>query len=166
MTISKARFSFGAIAVVLLLLIGACSSGAKRDEPGRLTEEADILVEDLRAGDCFNQYKDPLASSVDLSAVSAVPCSAPHAFEVYHELAVGKMTDEWPGDAALSALAEASCIDAFEPFVGASYEASRLDFGFFFPSPDSWRALDRDALCYLVDPMDAEVVGSLRDTRQ
>src|SRR3972149_3983968 len=114
----KRHFELASMILATTLMV-ACSGGAERDSSGRVIEEADVVLSALRVGDCFSDYKDPLASSTDVAAVRLVPCDRIHTYELYHVFKVGRDTDAWPGTQALIALVQKECYAAFEPYVGA-----------------------------------------------
>lgn len=58
----------------------------------------------------------------------------------------------FPGTAALTEHAIAGCLDAFEPFVGRSYEDSIFGFNTLAPTKASWEQHDdRELLCLIGD---------------
>jgi hypothetical protein len=98
--------------------------------------------------------------------VDTVDCAEPHDNEVY---AVIQYTDSdsWPGDTAMRDAALTSCLDAFEPFIGASYEVSKWDIAALWPSEDSWNeADDREIICAVYDLSGAKATGTARGSAE
>lgn len=155
----------GAIVVVGLAL-GGCSAldgifgggqSVTRDAQSQeVTEGGTADVFTLQVGDCF----DDQGSSEEVSDVPAVPCAEPHDNEVYHEFTL--TGDEFPGEEALLAEADAECTPAFEAFAGIAYADSTLDWFPLYPTEGSWNELDdRVVQCAIYDASLAKVEGSL-----
>ena len=149
------------------LLVGACSipgttteSETERDDSGEVTEcNDDASVFEIQVGDCYNVPEDS-ATSTEVETLSAVPCADPHQTEAYHEIEIEG--DEFPGVAAVEEQADAACLGAFEPFVGAPYDTSVLDFTYLAPTEASWDQIDdRLVSCLIFDGENPEVTGTL-----
>ncbi len=128
---------------------------ATRDENGSVVEgndNADVFL--MKVGDCLNDAE----ASGTVSTVPLTPCSELHDSEVYFEHTIAG--DDYPGDSAVSDEADSACYDAFEPFVGMSYEESALEMSYYRPSSDSWSEGDRIVSCVIYDPA-GQVQGSL-----
>jgi hypothetical protein len=129
----------------------------ERDETTQeVVESSDADVFALRVGDCLN-----MITADEVDSVPVVPCDEPHGEEVFHDF---QMPDgEYPGDEAVIAAAEESCLAAFEPFVGLAFEESTLDASWYVPTQQSWEALDdRTVSCMVSDPA-GEVTGTLEN---
>ncbi|WES65746.1 septum formation family protein [Microbacter sp. GSS18] len=156
----SARRAAALLAVAGTLSLAGCSFAVGTD-PVRDGETGEI-VETNAAADVFSlQVGDCLAfmeSDGELSSVPVVPCSDPHADEVYyaHDFADG----EYPGDDAVFEEAAGVCVDEFEAFVGVAYDDSALDVYPIYPTADSWAQGDREALCLVYDPA-GDVTGTL-----
>jgi hypothetical protein len=68
---------------------------------------------------------------------------------------------EFPGAEGVQALADERCYDAFQPFVGASYEESRFDNWPMTPTESSWAQGDREVLCLVYDAGLGKITGSV-----
>lgn len=90
----------------------------------------------------------------------AVPCAEPHDNEVYHSFL---MPDgEFPGQAAIDAAVEETCLNEFESFVGMAYDVSTLDIFPLTPTEQGWDELaDREIICTVYDPA-GQTSGSLK----
>lgn len=100
-------------------------------------------------GDCIN---DPALSPDDaLEGTEVVDCAASHDMEVYH---VFSLPDgAYPGDDQVTIAAEGGCIEAFEDFIGVSYEKSEFDIYLYYPIQATWTfADDRGVTCAVFDP--------------
>jgi hypothetical protein len=102
-------------------------------------------VYSIVVGDCLDDQ-----SSTEVLEVPLVDCAAPHDFEVYTDFAIAG--DTFPGQDELDEQADTGCFDAFEPFVGTSYEESQLEYTYYAPTESSWTAGDRLISCMILDP--------------
>jgi hypothetical protein len=112
--------------------------------------EEGILVNDLTAGECFDN-PEMAADSIDDSVIIGVsiqPCDAPHDAEVIAVLQHPADDDTgFPGTDVVAAAAEEMCLDEFEPVVGAAFEESVLDLIMLTPLSDRWSIGDRTIHC-------------------
>jgi hypothetical protein len=104
-----------------------------------LNGEGDVFS--LEVGDCMDDY----GTSDDITSVPIVDCDEEHDAEVYAVEDID--SDSYPGDSAVSDEAEAICLDAWEDFVGISYEDSLLNFSTLTPSEQSWGLGDKEVVC-------------------
>lgn len=111
----------------------------------------------LEVGDCL-----PLVVYGEdemVSELPVVPCEQPHTDEVFFIYDVDG--GEFPGDDALTETSWNGCYDAFQAYVGTSYEAPELDFYNYQPTKGSWvREGDRTVQCILFSYED--VTGTLQ----
>jgi hypothetical protein len=112
----------------------------------------------LHVGDCFD---DP-ADFADVSDVIIVGCSEPHDNEVYANLLVE--FDSFPGTQAMQETADEMCLPEFETYVGRDWETSALDYGWLYPTADSWADGDRIVTCFLYDGSLEKLTGSMRNS--
>lgn len=135
----------GGVAGVGLLAGGAAAfqDDAVRDEAGVIQEGGEVGAFRIQVGDCLQDPGSGMIESVD-----AVPCSDPHALEVYDSFEVSFL--EWPGEEAVSEAAGQGCYDRFFPFVGMKYEQSIYDFSSLYPTKDSFEQIDdKEVLCLM-----------------
>ena len=104
---------------------------------------------------------DPgLFDAEEVSDLPGVPCSEPHDNEAY---AVFDVTlDSYPDVDDMSELANGSCVERFEDFVGRDYESSSLDVIAMYPTPESWSQNDREVVCAVYDMEAAKLTGSVQ----
>lgn len=164
-------------AAVSLLVLATTSSPASGGGPftipserpsdgGTATESQDpssiegaemTTFDALEVGDCL-----PLVVYGEdemVSELPVVPCEQPHTDEVFFIYDVDG--GEFPGDDALTETSWNGCYDAFQAYVGTSYEASELDFYNYQPTKGSWvREGDRTVQCILFSYED--VTGTLQ----
>lgn len=152
----------GIVAVSALALSG-CSviesifpAQAERDadtQEVKTEGEADVFT--MKVGDCLdNQEAD------EVETIPAVPCDQPHDLEAYYSFDL-EDADEYPGQTAVTDLADEGCYNAFPDFIGISYEESSYDFTYFFPTTESWtNGGDREIMC-LIGSADEKTTGSL-----
>ena len=144
------------IASVVLAVVLIASVPADRDEDGDVTSGGEVSVEDLVVGDCLAEEFS--GDEENVYTVSAQPCDEPHNGEVFHDLEATE--PEFPGDVQMGELADRTCYQAFEPFVGLTYEDSELDFYYYVPTAQTWKYGDRLITCVLITPED--VTGTLK----
>jgi hypothetical protein len=143
--------------LVISITLAGCDQ-ADRDDSGDIVTSGDLDVFSLKVGDCTNDPADQYEE--ELFSVDAVPCSEPHDNEFY--AAVNVSYDEFPGDAALSAEAEAICLDSFEAFAGIGYESSVLDVFPMHPTQGSWDEGDREIICAVYHVDLEKLTGSVK----
>jgi hypothetical protein len=112
----------------------------------------------LEVGQCFQDQ----SAATEVSDVEVVDCDDAHDNEVYglFDLPDG----DYPGAEAVQEAAVLGCYDRFEGFVGRDYESSRLDFGWLYPTSDSWDNGDREVICMLSELSGEQLIGSMKDS--
>lgn len=106
---------------------------------GAMNGEDDVFS--LKVGSCMNDTGD----QDEITTVPIVECSEPHDTEIYASSTIEG--DEYPGLDAVQTQADEDCYNAFEAFVGVSYEDSTLYYSTLYPSTESWDGGDREILC-------------------
>lgn len=103
-------------------------------------------VEDLAAGDCFN---DPGTEAI--SEVDTVDCNEPHDYEMFASVLLVGNNGAWPGDFELFEEAYETCLEPFLIYTGVSPndEVYIWQYDAFAPTEASWAEGGRDALCTL-----------------
>ncbi|GAA1467938.1 septum formation family protein [Microbacterium thalassium] len=157
---SSARRAAALMAVLGTLSLAGCSFAVttdpvRDDETGEIVEgnaSADVFA--LQVGDCL----ELIEGDGELTSVPVVPCSDPHADEVY--FAYYYEDGDYPGEDAAFEEAAGVCVDEFDAFVGLAYAESTLDVYPIYPTVESWAGGDREALCLIYDPS-GDVTGSL-----
>lgn len=148
---------FGWVGVVAAFGIGGVIFATQRDDSGQITRGGTLAISELRVGDCFDP-QDPDAEEAD--EVNTKRCDETHQFEL---VTIASMPDgDYPSDTAFEDLVAAVCLPAFDEYVGLAYEESRLDVYWYFPLPSGWDDGDRLIQCAIYDPLNSELVGSLR----
>lgn len=133
---------------------------------GLISQATDALqgktdVFSIAVGDCVN---DGDLESAEVTSVEKPSCDEPHDNEVY--LTVELDDSEYPADAAYPGeeavveLSDASCVDYFETWVGASVDDTSLHYFAYYPSSTSWTQGDREVVCLAYDT-EGKVNGSL-----
>ena len=133
-----------------------------RDDSGAIVESGEVGAFRIRVGDCISTS----VVAGELESVDAVPCSEPHASEVYDAFNILTPQDApFPGTESINAQADAGCYSRFAEFVGRRYESSIYDFGSITPTKDSWEQIhDREVLCLIVMTDDSLMTGSVKHT--
>lgn len=172
------RTTVAAVVVAIALLVGACSRGAgSAGSPTTTagptatttTTEAPVEAGDLRpiyrprVADCFDRRPvDQPGAPAKVPVVLLLDCALPHQFEVFAVVDAPVGGPAYPGEAPLRAHARASCVRAFEGYVGQAYEVSRLEIDHHLPSPTEWGEGVRQLACAVYDLDASRVAGSLR----
>ena len=156
----------------VIVLAASCTAAAEqdsseRDSAGAVESAGDVGVFALQVGDCFDDPSLAAAAdaTVSVEEVAAVPCETPHDFQAFAEFNVEE-AETYPGDEVIFDQAEAGCVERFEPFVGLSYEESRYEFSYLYPTTDTWEAGDREILCSLADPNGEKLTADLRGSAE
>ncbi len=128
---------------------------AERDDNGEISDPGEADVFSIKVGDCFDDQ-----SGTQFESVPAVPCTGPHDMEAFfsYDLEEG----DFPGDDAVSKLADTKCGTEFEKFAGISFDDSAsLNYNFLIPTSGSWDGGDREVLCVIYDEDEA---GTMKPT--
>ena len=145
------------VGVVAAFGIGGAIFATQRDESGQITRGGALAISELRVGDCFDP-QDLEAEQAD--EVNTRRCDETHQFEM---LFIGNMAEgEYPSEAAFEEFVGGVCLPAFDEYVGLVYEESRLDIYWYFPLESGWDDGDRLVQCAVYDPLNSQLVGSLR----
>jgi hypothetical protein len=119
----------------------------------------------MATGDCLNaHYRDVQEGALlDPSTLRPVSCATAHENEV-----VGVVTytgdDAFPAIQALSDFATLPCIEAFESYVGISFQTSDLDMFPLTPSDATWIKGHRTIACVVLTIDGSMLTGSVRGT--
>jgi len=144
------------IALALGVGIYGVATKADRDGSGAITGEGTVDAFSVRVGDCFD---DTESSAEEISNLPGVPCFKPHDNEAF---AVFDLTlDSYPHEDEMGALAQESCLQRFDAFVGRAYESSSLDVFAIYPTAASWAQDDREVICAVYDMEANKLVGSV-----
>lgn len=161
------------LAVITIAFAGVALSGcsllesftgggtATRDDSGEViagNDDTDVFT--LKVGDCLNDAT--LAETVE--TIPTVPCSEPHDSEIYASAIISG--DVFPGTDAVTAEADAACLDAFPGFVGLDYADSIYFFSYYFPTEGSWEGGDREILCTIYEADGDGAVMKVTDSLQ
>ena len=138
-------------AAVVLVGLGLIGAIARDDE---FNERLGVTV-----GDCVPDVL-PAETTEELATI---PCSEPHAGEVFALVRDGAGDAEpYPGEAAMLRRASQGCVDAFPAYAGMTLSDAGLDLMSNSPSQDSWeQAGDRVTIC-LLRAVEGDLIGSRR----
>lgn len=136
---------------VMVAVAGAVGREAQASQAG----EGDLEAAELVVGDCFDAPED---DADEIWTVSSVPCDEPHLYEVFHDFVLPE--GPFPGEDELWDIADDTCLERFEEFVGESWAESALDYSSYTPSKQGWTSRDdRLVTCFLWHP-DELLTGS------
>ncbi len=147
------------IAAIAGFGIYGAMTGVDRDDSGAIVDGGSLDAFDMRVGDCFD---DPSSYGEEVHSLPGVPCADPHDNEVYAVFDVS--LSSYPGEAEIGIMAQESCLERFEGFVGLDYESSTLDIFPFYPTSESWNQGDREIVCAIYDMNTEKLVGTVKDS--
>ena len=154
-----------ALALSALMLLPGCggtgTAGATAGPPSDdvVADPSLTAWDDLNVGDCI--VETDWDSQLDGGGVEVVGCDTEHTDELF--AVVVHEDDSFPGGEELLSLADEACHEAFEGYVGASYEESGYDISYTAPSEQTWSVGDRESLCFLFDLEGELLTGSAKD---
>ena len=156
-TVRRRRAAGAAAAVLLLLAVVGCSDDDS-DNPD--VDEQPVLEVDATSADPVCMQVDE-AFPPEVERLPIIACTEPHTHEIYATI---ESTDPvFPGVEALGEFAQIECLEAFEPFVGASPFDSVLSYTWLVPTLGSWNDEDdREILCVLMHRDGSPMVGTMR----
>lgn len=127
----------------IAFVVAAVNDAPERDVSGAVTQQSEVFVDDLKAGDCFSGGKGD-----DVDLVTAIPCASPHESQVVttFELPDGA----YPGEDAVIDAAEQGCIDKGDPLL-TDKAFDELEPTFIYPDSYTWRG-DRSIICVVEAP--------------
>lgn len=127
------------------------------DESTTSEAAAPQSVFDLNVGECYVA----LPTSDLIESVEPVSCNEPHGIEIYHAFDIDLPAFD---SEAVSLLSQEGCYDAFEGYMGVSYEDSWYGFDGLLPTGRSWVQGDREIVCFVM-PYDEGVSQSVGTAR-
>lgn len=138
--------SAAGVVVAAAIALTGCSlinqvTGGGTTEDGTQTSAFSIKV-----GDCLND--GDLTGEVE--TVPVVACTEPHDSEAYASIILNGAT--FPGADVVDQEAQDGCLEAFEPYVGKSYDTSQYEVSYYYPTEATWANGDREILCVIYDP--------------
>lgn len=156
----RSRLPIAALSATALVLALTGCSAILNQVTDALQGKSDVFS--LTVGDCVN---DGDLEVTEVSSVVKPSCDELHDNEVYLavELDGSKYPADaaYPGDDATYSLADQSCGEYFETWVGASVYDTSLYYFPFYPSDSSWAQGDREVVCLAYDT-EGQVTGSLQ----
>ena len=144
-----ALFIIAALAIVggAIGAVGALTHGFRKPVTIKYRESA---VFKLRVGDCV--------STPNRRLVSVLPCSVPHAAEVFATFTLPRSA--WPGTPRVRAEASSGCASRLTGYLNPQL-ATSLTQSYVFPDSVAWRAGTRTVICE-VRATSGQLTGSVR----
>ncbi len=105
------------------------------------------LLREIPVGSCVNPN---IGSDKRSHGFLPVPCSEPHALELFGRGDIDPSLSEYPDAATLAAEGDRICRPLFEEYVGLDYNLSAFTFWAYYPEPEHWPD-DRTVHCTLGD---------------
>lgn len=145
-----------AAAVLGVLGYNAFIAPADRDASGTVVSAGTGDATSLHVGDCVSTVSQDEDGFTD---VPLVPCSQAHVSEVF---ATGTMTtSHYPSDDEMEAWVRATCLPAFQAYVGTAYDDSSWDVTTIAPVEGDWTA-SNPVECLVETPDGSTWTGSAR----
>ncbi len=118
-------------------------------------------VEDMQmtVGECISDPDIAAEGETEVGALPVVDCAEPHYGEVYF---VEELTDDEYPAVSIRNTADDLCLEAYEPFIGTTYDQSAYYITSITPSLDTWEAGDRQVACLVVGDESEGLTGSLK----
>ena len=125
-------------------------------------ESQDIFT--IKVGDCLNDS----SAGDSVTTVPTVDCSEPHDSEAYKSIILDD--ESFPGLETIKEYADTGCSEAFETFIGVSYDDSLINLNYYYPTEETWTTGNREILCLARDTDDAgteiQTTGSLEGVKR
>jgi len=141
---------------IVLAIILAVTTSAKRDSGGAVTDGGSISATSLQVGDCVNGLKN----TTNLLSLPGVPCTQPHEGEVFavFDLPAGA----YPGAAAVDQEVSRECNDRLGAYSPSA--ETNPDVGLFsvYPLEQNWRRGDRQVVCLATASSGGTTTGSIK----
>lgn len=154
MNIRTALTAAGALVILGSALTGCSAVKSVIDVADPIVSAVGDESNWLEIGDCFNEQSDEIVNDVP-----TVPCTDAHDYEVYANITIDR--DSYPGDDALSKLADEGCLAPFAAYIGVPFADSTLDYSYYTPTLDGWNNYDdRGVTCIVFDP-NGQTTGTL-----
>jgi Septum formation len=159
LVVSRLRFA-APLKLVTMVVVVAIGVGAYFAVAFALAPVPSVAV-----GECLNTRASQAQAEelLDPSALRPVDCATAHENEV---VALITYTGEggFPGIQALTDYASGPCVEAFEPYVGISFEESALQMFALTPSDQTWIKGHRTIGCVVMTVDGSLITGSVRGT--
>jgi len=125
-----------------------------------------IFVYIPKTGDCFDRRKIPGQNKKQTEVVLKLDCQLPHRYEVYAtvDAPINKDDRSYPGDEALRSIARVECPKQYLAYIGQTYELSKYEIGYVIPPEANWPN-NHTIGCYVVDPTDQKLVGTVKGAK-
>jgi hypothetical protein len=126
---------------IILAIILAAATAAKRDDGGTVRQGGDISATALQVGDCVNDLKN----STNVLSLPGVPCTQPHEGEVFavFDLPAG----DYPGTAAVDEQVTKECTDRIEAYSPSAARDPGVGLFSVYPLEQNWNRGDRQVVC-------------------
>lgn len=148
---------FGSIA--LIGIIYTSCTAAERNEEGVVTGAGKVDATAFQVGDCFLEI-----STEEFADAEAVPCTDPHAFEVFAQSMIPlEMT---PDSSQFPTFAEKFCTESAYSYVGSNFDFINISYDIIIPTEESFLKGDRTFQCIFLKTDETNLIGSLKNQGQ
>ena len=115
------------------------------------------------AGECFDRRKpDPKKPD---EIILLLDCNLPHSNEVVGVVDVAEK--DYPGEDNLQSQGKAACPKLFKAYVGAAYEVSIYELGYYTPSQTSWgQGVHHVIGCYAYDAKGTKLTSTVKGSNK
>jgi hypothetical protein len=107
-------------------------------------------------------------TTINAMAIRTTACTNPHQGEVVgiHALAAPDDGTPFPGLATVESAADERCPPLFESYIGVSFDESRLEMFYLYPSEQTWGQGDRQIACIATGTGGERLTGTLAGSAQ
>lgn len=116
-----------------------------RNDEGVVVRQGDIPVDQLRVGDCIEDF----TTSKSIGKVTVVPCTDAHDAEVFHTFDLTGKNDSYPAPEELATLATTPCLDTSKTAVKAE-DLKNAKVALLKPLETGWKKGERTVTCIAV----------------
>ena len=126
---------------IILAIVLAVTTSAKRDTGGSVSEGGSISATALQVGDCVNGLKN----STSVLSLPGVPCAQPHEGEVFavFDLPAGP----YPGAAGVDDLVSKGCNARLAEYSPSAPADDAVGLFSVYPLEQNWNRDDREVVC-------------------
>lgn len=143
--------------IVLIGIIYTACTEAQRNDEGVITDSGKVEATKFQVGDCFLEI-----ATEEFADAEGVPCSAPHAFEVFAEAKIPlEMT---PESSQFATFAEDFCTENAYTYVDPSFDFMNITYDIIVPTDESFLKGDRTFQCIFLSTDGSNLVETFKDS--
>jgi hypothetical protein len=122
---------------------------AQQSSTGQITQNGNLSITDLRAGDCFQNAGGNQPDTGATSQITAVTCSSPHNAQVIALLPVSGSA--YPGAATFKALGTPGCNAKAKADLNPALLTPTMNLLWYYPQQQAWDDGQHSITCVVAD---------------